>query len=326
MHNIHKSGKHLLEMINDIMDLSRAEAGKMELELKELSLPQIINDTSAAMKPAAVRKNIEIKTYIDEKLSTINADEVKLRKIINILLGNAVKFTPDGGKIRVEAVSIEDKVQISVTDTGIGVKSEDQERIFKGFEQADGSYTRKHGGTGLGLALSMKYVEMHGGKIWVESPPGTGMALEEGKGSSFIFEIPCKPEQPDTRIIDPTTRLLTWEYFFRHIERILLLHKRINHQFGLLCLKLEDGEKKLEALSFAEVIKDVIRKHEIFTHDKDKKCYYTVLFDIDREKADHATMRISEALKERGYASNIKTVIYPEDGDSVDALLEALSG
>ena len=326
LHNIHKSGKHLLEMINDIMDLSRSEAGKMELELKELSLPQILNDTVAAMKPAAVKKNIEIKTYIDEKLSTINADEVKVRKIINILLDNAVKFTPDGGKIRVGADSIEDKVQISVTDTGIGVKSEDQDRIFKGFDQADGSYTRKHGGAGLGLALAGKYVKMHRGKIWVESPPGKGTALEADKGSSFIFTIPCKPEQPDAGIIDPTTRLLTWEYFFRHIERILLLHKRINHQFGLLCLKLEDGEKRLEASSFAKVLKDVIRKYEIFTHDKDKKYYYTVLLDIDREKTDHAAMRISEALKERGYASNIKTVIYPEDGDSVDALLKALSG
>jgi PAS domain S-box-containing protein len=337
--NIHKSGKHLLEMINDIIDLSRVDSGRMALELKKLSLPQTLNDAVAAMKPAAGKKNIEIKTYIDEKLSTINADEVKLRKIINILLDNAVKFTPDGGKIRVEAKVILDLslnpkseirnpkcVEISVTDTGIGVKSEDQERIFKGFEQADGSYTRKHKGTGLGLALAGKFVKMHGGKTWVESPPGKGMALEADKGSSFIFIIPCKPVQPDAGIIDPATRLLTWEYFFRHIERILLLHKRINHQFGLLCLKLEDGKKKLEALSFAEVLKDVIRKYEIFTHDKDKKYYYTVLLDIDREKADHAAMRISEALKESGYAANIKTVIYPEDGDSVDALLKALSG
>ncbi len=326
LNNIHKSGNRLLEMINDIIDLSRADSGRMVLELEGLSLSHILNDTVATLKPAAIKKNIEIKTYIDEKLSTINADDVKLRKIINILLGNAVKFTPDGGMINIEAVKIEDKVRMSVTDTGIGVKPDDQERVLMGLEQSDGSYTRKHGGTGLGLALARRLVKMHGGRIWLESPPKKESALEEGKGSSFIFTIPCNPKRPDAGIIDPTTKLLTWECFFKHIERILRLHKRVNHQFGLLCLKLEAGEKKFDPLSFAEVFKDVIRKYEIFTHDKEKKYYYTALLEIDRVEIYHAAMRISEALKERGYAANIKTVIYPEDGDSVDALCKALSG
>lgn len=325
LNNINKSGKCLLDMVCDIIDLSRAEAGKLEIELNEVTLPLLLDYAVTKSKPVAIKKNIEIKTHMDKELSAINADEAKLRKIIDILLGNAIKFTPDGGMVKVEAVKLEDKIRISVTDTGIGIKPEDKERILKGFEQVDGSYTRKHGGAGLGLALARKLVEAHGGKIRTESPPDKSMALEADKGSSFIFTIPCKLKQTCTEIIDPTTKLLTWEYFFKHIERILLLHKRINHQFCLLCLKLENGERELEALSFAEVLKDVVRKYEIFTHDKEKKRYYTVLLDIDREKADHAAMRISEVLKEKGCISKeIKVVIYPEDGESVDELLKAL--
>ena len=324
LNHIRKSGKHLLELINDIIDLSRAEAGRMELELKEFSLPRLLNDMLTVVKLSAFKNNIGITIDVDEKLSTIQADEAKLKKTVNILLDNAIKYTPDGGKTKVEVTRINDKFKISVTDTGIGIKPEDKERIFKGFEQVDGSYRKKYGGTGTGLALAKKFVEMHGGKIWVESPPKKDMALEEGKGSSFIFTIPCKLEQLVEQIVDPSTKLLTREYFLKHIERILLLHKRMNHQFSLLRLELESGEKKLDPLSFAEVLKDVIRKYEIFTHDKDKKCYYTVLLDTDRQKVNNAAKRISEALKERKYTSNIKTVTYPEDGDSVDALLKAL--
>ena len=191
--NIHKSGKHLLEMINDIIDLSRAEAGRTELEVKEFSISQLLNGMFAVVKSSAYKKNIGIKIDVDEKLSTIQADEVKLKKIMTILLDNAVKFTPDCGMINIEATLIEDRVQISVTDTGIGVKPKDVERIFKGFAQANGTSTRKYGGAGMGLALAKRYVEMHGGKIWEESPPKKGMAIEEGKGSSFIFTIPMKP-------------------------------------------------------------------------------------------------------------------------------------
>lgn len=97
--------------------------------------------------------------------------------------------------IKIEAIRIEKNVQISVTDTGIGIKPEEREQIFEGFIQANGTSTRKYGGAGLGLALAKRFVEMHRGRIWVESPPDKGMALEEGKGSSFIFTIPCKQKQ-----------------------------------------------------------------------------------------------------------------------------------
>lgn len=195
LNNIRKSGKHLLELINDIIDLSKAETGRMELELEEFSLPRLMNDMLTVVKSSVFKKNIKITIDVEEKLSTIQADEAKLKKIVNILLDNAIKFTPDGGKIRLGINRVEDKFQVTVTDTGIGIKPEDKERIFKGFEQVDGSYRKKYGGAGTGLALAKKFVEMHGGKIWVESPPKKGMVLEKGKGSSLIFTVPCKPGQ-----------------------------------------------------------------------------------------------------------------------------------
>lgn len=206
LNNIHKSGKRLLEDINDIVELSKAEAGKMKMEPGEVSLPLILNAAIAGIKPAAIRKNIEIKTSIDEKLSVIHADETQLEKTIFILLDNAVKFTPDGGRINVEAVCNEDMVQISVIDTGIGVKPEDRIRIFKGFELIDTTYQRTHGGVGLGLALAKRMVEMHGGKIWVESPSEKNPAGEGGSGSAFKFVIPTQQRRPGGQFHDKAVR------------------------------------------------------------------------------------------------------------------------
>jgi signal transduction histidine kinase len=192
LNNINKSGKRLLGMIDDIIDLSRVDAGIIQLELQKLSIPLILSEAVETVKLTALKKNIQINTRMCGTLLTINADKDRLGKIINILLDNALKYTPDGGKIKLEANRIEDKLQVSVTDTGIGVKPESKEHIFKVFEQADGSYTRKFRGAGIGLTLAKKITQLCGGRIWVESPPGEGLALEAGKGSSFVFEIPCK--------------------------------------------------------------------------------------------------------------------------------------
>jgi len=190
VNHIHKSGKCLLDMINDLIDISEVDAGRTGLKLEYISLPLILNDTVDMFKPAALKKNMEIETHIYDELTTITADEAKLKRIVGILIDNAVKFTPDGGMIKVAAGKAKDSVQISFTDTGIGIKPEEKEHIFERFTQADGSSTRKYGGTGIGLALAKRFVEMHGGKIWAVSPPGKDKVLEEGKGSSFIFTIP----------------------------------------------------------------------------------------------------------------------------------------
>lgn len=322
--NIHKSGKRLLEDINDIVELSKAEAGKMKLEPGEVSLPLILNAVVAGIKPAADRKSIEIKTSVDEKLSTIYADETQLKKTILILLDNAVKFTPDGGKINIRVVCCEDKAQISVIDTGIGVKPEDRSRIFKGFEQIDTTYQRTHGGVGLGLALAKRMVEMHGGKIWVESPSEKNLSGEGRQGSAFTFVIPTKQRGLGGQFHDRAVRFFTWEYFLQHIKRIVCFHKRINQSLGLLYIEQISGNKKLNSSLFAEILEKALRKYEFFTQGRDEECYYVALLGVNRNEGEKARERISEVLKERGYITKTSIVVFPEDGECEESLLEAL--
>lgn len=186
VHNIHTSGKQLLQLINDILDLSKVEAGKMGLRYEEFSISEILSGVKTMVKTEVDKKNLSFDMEIDKHLTTINADKQKFGQIMINLLSNAVKFTPKDGKIKVSAKWINGSVQISVADTGIGIKPEDQERIFSKFQQIDNKTAREYAGTGLGLALTKKFVGMHGGKIWLES--------EFGKGSTFTFTIPLKPE------------------------------------------------------------------------------------------------------------------------------------
>lgn len=198
INDIHSSGCHLLQMINDILDLSKIEAGKMELQYEIFPLPEAIEDVYTILKGLAGKKHLELKTEILTDVKNIEADRVKFKQILYNLLSNAIKFTPENGKIALEASIVDDMLQVSVSDTGIGMKSEDQEKVFKEFWQADSSFARKYEGTGLGLALTKRIVEMHGGKIWFES--------EYGKGSVFYFTLPLKasfkpskPKEAETR-------------------------------------------------------------------------------------------------------------------------------
>lgn len=184
--NIHSSGKHLLQLINDVLDLSKVEAGKIVLQYEEFSISEILRSIKTVVKTAVDKKNLSFDMEIDEHLTSVNADKQKFWQIMINLLSNAIKFTPQGGKIKVVAKGIDRILQVSVTDTGIGIKPEDQSRIFTRFQQINSKATREYAGTGLGLALTKKFVEMHGGKIWVES--------EFGKGSTFTFTIPLRPE------------------------------------------------------------------------------------------------------------------------------------
>jgi len=180
--NIHKSGTHLLALINDILDISKIEAGKMELKPEEFSVPASIKETQAIIYPMAFKKKISIEVNIADNISTIVADKRMFEQIMYNLMSNAVKFTGEGGCIKVNAVSNDYYLQVSVVDNGIGIKGEDRNIIFKEFKQLDSSLSRKHEGTGLGLALTKRYVEMQGGSISVES--------EYGKGSNFTFRLP----------------------------------------------------------------------------------------------------------------------------------------
>jgi GAF domain-containing protein len=183
LRDIHASGQHLLSLINDILDLSKIEAGRMELEVTDFDLPLAIENAMTLVRERAARRSIALHTTVNEQLGQIQADERKIRQVLLNLLSNAIKFTPEGGRIHVEARSVNESIEVAVTDTGVGIAPEDQEAVFEEFRQV-GTAEKKVEGTGLGLALSRKFIELHGGKIWVKSEVGTG--------STFTFTIPVR--------------------------------------------------------------------------------------------------------------------------------------
>ena len=180
--DILSSGRHLLSLINEILDLSKVEAGRMELELAAFDLPLAIDNARTFVRERATKHGINLDVTVDERLGDFVGDERKIKQILLNLLSNAVKFTPEGGRIGINARQSDGSVEISVSDTGIGISPDDQARIFEEFRQVGGDYAHKKEGTGLGLTLAKKFVELHGGKIWVES--------EVGKGSTFCFTLP----------------------------------------------------------------------------------------------------------------------------------------
>ena len=182
------SGRHLLSLINEILDLSKVEAGRMELELATFDLPLAIENARTFVRERATKHSIKLDVTVDERLGDFFGDERKIKQILLNLLSNAVKFTPEKGRIGINARQAEGSVEISVSDTGIGISTEDQAKIFEEFRQVGGDYAHKKEGTGLGLTLAKKFVELHGGRIWVQS--------EVGKGSTFSFTLPERASPP----------------------------------------------------------------------------------------------------------------------------------
>jgi signal transduction histidine kinase len=184
LRDIHASGQHLLSLINDILDLSKIEAGRMELDLSDFDLPVTIDNALVLIRERAARRGIDLHRTVDERLGQVRADERKIRQVLLNLLSNAIKFTPEGGRIEVGAKPAKGSVEVSVSDTGVGIAAEDQETVFEEFRQV-GTADKKVEGTGLGLALSRKFIELHGGEIWVKS--------QLGQGSTFMFTVPVRP-------------------------------------------------------------------------------------------------------------------------------------
>jgi two-component system, NtrC family, sensor kinase len=184
--DIYASGQHLLSLINDILDLSKIEAGRMELAPAPFHLPTALDSAVTLVKERAARHGIILQVDVDPQLGEVVGDERKVKQVLLNLLSNAVKFTPEGGRISLKAGRTDGMVQIAITDTGIGIAPEDQAAIFEEFRQVGHDVTRKQEGTGLGLTLAKKFVELHGGRIWVES--------EVGRGSTFTFTLPVGPE------------------------------------------------------------------------------------------------------------------------------------
>jgi signal transduction histidine kinase len=182
--NVHSSGKHLLSLINDILDLSKIEAGRLELNLSDVHLPSALENAMMLVRERAQRQRIALTCDIDPQIGEIKADERKLKQIMLNLLSNAVKFTPEGGRVDVAARLVDGVVEIAVTDTGIGIHSRDHAAVFEEFRQVGRDYAARQEGTGLGLALTRSFVELHGGTLCLDSEPG--------RGSTFTFTLPVR--------------------------------------------------------------------------------------------------------------------------------------
>jgi len=179
-----ESGKHLLSLINDILDLSKVEAGKMELELGEFDLEELFKKSLAFVSDRAMKHDILLSAEVQEGAGIIRADERKVKQAIFNLVSNAMKFTPNGGKVGIQAKKTGDnQILVCVWDTGIGIEAKDKHKVFAEFEQITNDYSRQYSGTGLGLPLSKKFIELHGGKMWFESEG-------KDKGTRFYFTLP----------------------------------------------------------------------------------------------------------------------------------------
>ena len=202
--DIHSSGRHLLGLINDILDLSKIEAGRMRLIPETFEVGPVVDEAMALLRLEAARKQIDLVASVADPRATMHADRSKVKQVLSNLLSNSVKFTPSGGRVRLSTTGAGDRLVIDVVDNGIGIREEDQEWIFEPFTQVDGSLSRHYQGTGLGLTLVRRFVEMHGGQVRLESRPGAG--------SRFIVELPGlrprdredpAPERPPASPTDP---------------------------------------------------------------------------------------------------------------------------
>jgi signal transduction histidine kinase len=181
--DILSSGHHLLSLINDVLDLSKVEAGQVELELAPFSLQEALERGVAMVRERAMQDGVLVTLAANPDADVVSGDERRIRQVIFNLLSNAVKFTPAGGAVDVRATRANGEVSVSVADTGPGIAAEDLRRVFEEFQQTEAGIERGEG-TGLGLALSKRLVELHGGRIWVDS--------ELGRGSTFVFTLPAR--------------------------------------------------------------------------------------------------------------------------------------
>ena len=185
--DISSSGNHLLSLINDVLDLSKVEAGQIELEMHPFSLREALERGVVMVRERATEDGVRVAFDADPEVDVVDGDERRIKQVIFNLLSNAVKFTPAGGEVDVSATRANGEVRVSVADTGPGVAPEDRERIFEEFQQSETGVGHREG-TGLGLALSKRFVELHGGRIWLES--------ELGHGSTFTFALPARSTTP----------------------------------------------------------------------------------------------------------------------------------
>jgi signal transduction histidine kinase/CheY-like chemotaxis protein len=246
---IEDASNHLLGVINDILDMSKIEANKFEIVPEEFELEKMLQRVVNILNFRMDKKHQKFSVYIDNSIPrTLIGDDQRITQVITNLLGNSVKFTPENGSITLD-VRLAEKtnnictLQVSVSDSGIGISAEQQTRLFKSFEQAESSTTRKYGGTGLGLAISKRIVEMMGGSIWIESEPE--------KGSVFFFTIKVQQGTEEKRVtLSPEINLSDVRILAVDDETdILAYFKEITQGFGIMCDTATSGEKALELIN-----------------------------------------------------------------------------
>jgi CheY-like chemotaxis protein/nitrogen-specific signal transduction histidine kinase len=245
MVNISHSGKHLLNLINDILDISKIEAGKMELFYEIFDFSDLVSDIHLMMKPLSSKKNINLEFNMRPRSIFINADRSKLKQIMYNIIGNAIKFTPDNGKVHVNISMKDQMLLLSVKDNGIGISNDDQEKLFHPFVQLDSASTRKFEGTGLGLALVKNLLKLHGGTIDVES--------EQGKGSTFYIEVPLNLKENDLNarlIADENSEDIVQTSTISSAADLVILEPENSDGSEPLILVVEDDPNSRELLSF----------------------------------------------------------------------------
>jgi CheY-like chemotaxis protein len=189
MHNINESGRHLLDLINDILDLSKIEAGMLELHFESMDVASFCQSSVRFILETARRKELTVQTNLHHHTPCVLADERRLKQVLVNLLANAVKFTPAGGRVGLDVHEADGQLRFEVWDTGIGIDAKDFDRLFQPFQQIDSSLSRQYAGTGLGLALVRRMTQLHGGSVTLQS--------ETGRGSRFIISIPLVPADTD---------------------------------------------------------------------------------------------------------------------------------
>ncbi len=273
--SIYNNGQHLLGMINDILDISKIEAGKMELIFEPVDVQQIISGVMSTAIALVRDRPIELRQEVAPDLPIIRADGTRLRQVILNLLSNAAKFTEEG-QVTLRAWADEEQITISVEDTGIGISPEHQTTIFEEFRQVDASTTRRTGGTGLGLAISRHFVEMQGGRIWVESEPGVG--------STFTFTLPTTGPAPiaESELADLTIdRSLKLILAVEDDEGAISIYKRYLEKQGYKVVGLNQGE---QALRWARELSPYAIIMDVLLPDKDG---WTVLEELKSSRETH---------------------------------------
>ena len=315
VNDILESGKHLLSLINDILDLSKIEAGRMELELAPVKIKELLEDSLVLIKEKARTHGISLALHVPADLDdlVITADARGVKQVMLNLLSNAAKFTPDGGAITVDAQKEGEEILISVSDTGIGIAPENQARIFEEFYQAS-DRARKPPGTGLGLAICKRIVELHSGRIGVESD---GL----GKGSRFFFTLPLNPtEQRNPSLLEPPT-------FLERLEGTIDQARRYGRVFTICQLRGLSQVLRGKERLFKDLVKRESRAYDFCGLDA-AGSVCLVFPEIGKDQAEIVCVRIMSKLQELVPNAELHAykAAFPADGETIEELMESLRG